>query len=74
MAIASSSECSKRQTTPLFVIDIEVVVTASYDCSVFMGEPGVTVRFLLEFFVGVGIKLSIQERSHFGSGLFQGVS
>lgn len=65
VAIVSGSERSKSQTTLLFVIDIEVVVTASYGCSVFKGELGLTVQFLLEFFAGwVAIKLSIQKRSH----------
>lgn len=48
--IVSGSECSKSQTTPLF--DIEVVVTASYGCSVFKGELGLTVQFLPEYFLG----------------------
>lgn len=44
------------------MIDIEVMIIVSYTCSTFSSVQGLAVLFLLEFIVGVSLKLSISER------------
>lgn len=66
-AITGGSKCSNGQTTPLLAIDFEGVISDSYGCSTFRGEPGLTDWFLPDFFFFFFTrrdKKSIPERIH----------
>lgn len=60
---AGSSECNKYPTASLLVIDIGEMV--SYGCSTFKGEPGLTLRCLLDFFLHSRKDLFRDEGSRF---------